>query len=388
MSKDVKMPIAAGADAGNNGLKLWVKEKKPIMISSTYAIYVGDAISSMDLPDTPIDQLEENLDVTISSPALDFTERHIVGQKVLNDQLDAIEMEKNSDKSTDEIPVITTLSGLAIDAMRDNPDKNHIEVEYDLSVALPIKTITPDKAKENENRFVGTHTVTYHHPSGRDVKVVIKIVFCKCLAEGAAAAWGVVYDEKGNLIEREFEKEESKSKEKVTFENKLQLHFDIGAGTTEIVVTNGVALQYKLSDGLPYGTKSSIIDMIKIWNKNNPRKTIDSITEFNKIYFDSEHPRHTAVVEAAAPALKALAVKISKEIMNKIDEMKDDPYVFIYGGGSALLKPYLQTILASRGRDKNLVFLKDPMYVNAKGLLVYTCSPRFQELKQEALGVA
>lgn len=381
------MPIKVGADAGNNALKLWVEDQKPVMIPSTYGIYLGDAISSMDLPDTPINQLENHLDVTIASPALDSIERYIVGQKVLNDQLDAIEMEKNSDKSTDEIPVIVTLCGLAADAMRRYPEKNHIEIAYDLSVALPIKTITPEKAKKNEERYIGTHTVTYHHPSGRDVKVEIKIEFCKCLAEGAAAAWGVVYNEQGELMEREFEQED-KTRKKVTFEDKIMLHFDIGAGTTEIVVTKGVALQSKLSDGLPYGTKASILEMIKIWNKNNPRKTIDSLTEFNEICFDSEHARHNAVVEAAAPVLKALAVKISKEIMNKIDEMKDDPYVFIYGGGTALLKPYLQTILSSRGRDTNVIFLKDPMFVNAKGLLVYTSSPRFEELKQEVLGVS
>jgi plasmid segregation protein ParM len=389
----------AGGDAGNNALKLWIegqnteqKGNQPIMIPSTYAIYLGDAISSMDLQDTPINKLEDSIDVTISSPALDEKMRIIVGQKVIEDQLDAIEMEINSDKSTDEIPVLTTLSGLAIDAMREFPEQNKIEVSYDLSVALPIKTITPDKAEKNSKRFMGTHTVIYHHPSGRDVTVVIKIEFCKCLAEGAAAAWGVVYDENGELIERVIETEVTEGKEiiteNVTFEDKSQLHFDIGAGTTEIVVTEGVALQFKLSDGLPYGTKSSILDMIKIWNKNNPRKTIDSIAEFNEIYFNPEHPRHNAVVKATAPVLKSLSVKLSKEIINKIDQMKDDPYVFIYGGGAAILKPYLQTILSNRERDTNVIFLKDPVFVNAKGLLVYTCSPRFDQLKQEALGVA
>ncbi|NKR09516.1 hypothetical protein, partial [Escherichia coli] len=67
--------------------------------------------------------------------------------------------------------------------------------------------------------------------------------------------------------------------------------------------------------------------------------------------------------------------------------LKDDPYVFIYGGGAAILKEYLQQILKSKGRLTNATFLNNPMYVNARGLLVYTCSPRYQQQKEKELGV-
>lgn len=385
--------LKVGADAGNNALKLWVKDHKPFMIQAVYSHYIGDAITNMEAKDIQVDEIVNHLDVTITSPSLsNLKERIIVGQKVLDDQLDAIEMEKRSDKSTDEIPLITTLCGLMVDAIKRFPEKDHIEVAYDLSVALPLKTITPEAAERHEKRFRGVHTVVFHHPSGRDIKVEIKVVFSKCLAEGATGAWAVTYNEEGESNKRIVEIEETNNGKKnfieVTFEDKLQLHFDIGAGTIEEAVTKGVALQYKQSDGLEYGTKNSILDFMSIWNKNNPRKHIDSITEFNDIYFNSEHPRHNQVKNAAAPILKSLAIKISKEIINKIDSIKDDVYVFIYGGGAALLKDYLQAILQERGRDHNVIFLNDPIYVNAKGLLVYTCSPRFEELKQEALGVA
>lgn len=381
------MTIKAGADAGNNALKLWVKDQKPMMIPSIYSEHLGDAVDALDMMDIPADKLEDHIDITITSKALTFSNiRYIVGKKVSEDNLEPIEMEKKSDKSKDEIPVIVTLAGLAITAMKQNPDMDNIQVSYDLSVALPIAFINKDNATNNEKRFMGNHTVTYHHPSGRNVKVEITIEFCKCLPEGAAAVWGVVFDENGNILERLVEDAEGVRKN-VSFMNTTNLSFDIGAGTTEIVVTHGLNFKPALSKGLPYGTKETILKFIETWNKEYPRKGIDSLAEFNEILFDTEHPRHTDVSVKFKAHQRQLAVKLSKEIINKVDDMKDDPYVFIYGGGATVIKDELQQILKQRGRDRNLIFLNDPMYVNAKGLLVYTCSPRFEEIKKQALGV-
>ncbi|WP_100400466.1 ParM/StbA family protein [Bacillus sp. FJAT-44742] len=380
--------LKAGADAGNNSLKLWVKDKEPINIPTVYSLYMGETTELMDLEDIPKEDLLNNIDVTINSKALSENGlRYAIGNKVIDENLDALELEKKSDKSKDEIPVIVTLAGLAISAMKEkeNEDRNHIDVTYDLSVALPVSTITKESAAHNSARYTGTHEVIYHHPSGRNVKVVLKIQYCKCLPEGASAAWGVVYDENGKLTERKVEADGRVAK--VNFADKTLLHFDIGSGTTEIVVTEGVKFNPKLSEGLGYGVKHAISEIIKRWNRKNPRKSIDSIAEFNEIYFDTEHPRHSALREESKTGLMQLSKLISQAIINKIDDMKDDPYVFIYGGGAAVLKENLQSILRSKDRMVNVTFLKDPLYVNARGLLVYTCSPRFTQQKEKELGV-
>ena len=375
----------AGADAGNNGLKLWVKDSEPTLIPTVYSLYMGETTELMDMEDIAVDDLLYNIDVTINSKALSFNgQRYVIGEKVLNDNLQGIELEKKSDKSKDEIPVLVTLAGLAVDAMKKEYDKDSIEVTYDLSVALPVSTITQESAKNNAARFMGTHEVIFHHPSGRNVTVTIKIEYCKCLPEGAAAAWGVVFDENGKLSERKVEVGDKIMK--VDFSNKTLLHFDIGAGTTEIVVTEGVKYNPRLSEGLNFGVKSTINEIIKRWNRNNPRKSIDSMAEFNEIYFDPEHPRHNELVTESKTGLLQLAQQISSSIINKIDDLKDDPYVFIYGGGAAILKDYLQQILKTKDRMTNVTFLNKPMYVNARGLLVYTCSPRYEQQKDKDLG--
>ncbi|MGW1564848.1 hypothetical protein ACWCQ1_51955, partial [Streptomyces sp. NPDC002144] len=210
--------------------------------------------------------------------------------------------------------------------------------------------------------------------------------------EGAAAAWGVVYDEKGKPIKRKIEIEVAKDQEPkietITYDDKSLLHFDIGAGTTEIVVTKGVSFNPNLSEPRGYGTKQTILEIVKRWNLVYPRKTIDSIVEFNEIYFDSEHPRHSTLKEFAVQFIRQLATKFSSDVINKIDEMKDDPFVFIYGGGAILIKSDLEKILKHKDRLKNVVFINDPMYVNSRGLLVYVSSPRFQQLKEQKVGVS
>ncbi len=380
------MTIKVGIDAGNNGTKIWVEGKAPYMIPAVYSQHLGDLVSAMDQPDVSSSKIKENLDLTISSPAITFSNtRYIVGQKVLDDKLEAIEMEKKSNKAKDDVPLITALSGLAVDAIERNPGKSKIKESYDIGVALPITSISPTVASEYEKRYIGSHKVVFNQPNGSTIEVQIDIEFCKCLPEGASAAWGVVYDESGQLIERTVSIQDEETL--ITYEDKTLLHFDIGAGTSEIVVTQGVGFKPKLSEGRGYGTKQTVLEIIKHWNVTNERKTIDSIIEFNEIYFNPEHPRHSTLKPFSQQFIRQLAIRFSKEIINKIDEMKDDPFVFIYGGGAALIKDDLERLLESSNHLQNVVFLKNPMFVNARGLLVYVSSPRYAELKERSLGV-
>lgn len=86
----------AGADAGNNGLKLWVKNSDPITIPTVYSLYMGETTELMDMDDIPAKDLINNIDVTIDSKAVTFnSQRYVIGEKVLNDNLQAVELEKN-----------------------------------------------------------------------------------------------------------------------------------------------------------------------------------------------------------------------------------------------------------------------------------------------------
>ncbi|EOO35302.1 hypothetical protein IIU_02247 [Bacillus cereus VD133] len=378
--------LKAGADAGNNGLKLMVKGQDPIFIPSIYSLYIGEPTGLLDEVDVSLSELENHIDVTISSPSLMLNNvRYIVGEKVIQDQLKGTEVEKKSNKSTDELMVITILSGLAVSAMRQSPTSSHINIRYDLSVALPMQLITQEIAAENAKRYMGNHKVIFHYPNGRDVTINVSIEYCKCLPEGASGTWGIVYDEEGNVVKHKIECEQNQVSE-IDFVDKTLLSFDIGAGTTEEVVSLGVNFRPQLSKGLSYGVKETLLQIITRWNRKYPTKTIDSITEFNQIYLNDKHPRNTLLVEESQAALLGLAARVATDIINKIDDMKDDPYVFIYGGGAVIIKNSLKMILKQKGRLKNVIFVDNPLFTNARGLLVYTCSPKYREHKQKELG--
>lgn len=109
--------LKAGADAGNSGFKLMVLGQDPLFIPSIYSHHIGEATNILSDEDIPVEELENNIDVTISSPALTVNNmRYIVGQKVIDENIKGIEMEKKSDKSKDDLVVLVTLAGLAMSA--------------------------------------------------------------------------------------------------------------------------------------------------------------------------------------------------------------------------------------------------------------------------------
>ena len=61
----------------------------------------------LDEDDVSSSELENHIDVTISSPSLMLNNVRYIVEKVIQDQLKGTEVEKKSNKSTDELMVIT-----------------------------------------------------------------------------------------------------------------------------------------------------------------------------------------------------------------------------------------------------------------------------------------
>ncbi|AQT87066.1 hypothetical protein ERICIV_04649 (plasmid) [Paenibacillus larvae subsp. larvae] len=376
-------PLKAGIDAGNISAKV-VTDKVKVLIPSCYSYYLGET-TYFDAESIALEELHNHIDITLFSEATRLLngQRIIVGKKVLEDQMRPVEMETKSDKSTDEIPIVLILSGLAVDAITRNPDKKEINIEYDLGTSLPVSTITQERALHHSKRLMGNHKVTFHLPDG-DVTIHIRIVFATTLPEGAAGAWGIVYDKNGKEKERKIEGTNNKI-EKVKFTDSRILSFDIGGGTTERAITVGVAFKPRLSDGLAYGVKDTVLETLKVWNRLNPTRTVDGLSDFDDIYQNSEHPRHNEVYNFFKPGLLQLADRLAQDIINKIDEVKDIDCIYIYGGGSIIVRDLLKERLEAKGRLEKVIFAEDPVFVNADGLFVYCCSPRFEQKKEEFL---
>ncbi|MFG3613455.1 ParM/StbA family protein [Rummeliibacillus stabekisii] len=375
-----------GVDSGNGSGKIYLDGNLKLNIPTVYAEQFDSNFSAFGMADIAPEELVSNLDITfVSSKALKGkNKRYLIGEKVISSRnANPIEMEIKSEKSSDELPVIVALAGLAVDAMINNENKNRITVNYDIALALPYRSMKQGNEKEHSSRFIGTHELIFHHPSGRNVNITLVIEYAKCITEGAAGAWGIVYDEKGKLQKKELIY--SGEKKSVSLENKKILHNDIGAGTTELVVTTGVQYDPMLSEGKPFGVKGTIEDIIQTWNGEYDRQ-IDSVAEFNDIYMNPEHDVHSQLRLFSKDALQGLAIKLAVSIKNAREKLKDNPLTFIYGGGAIILKEFLEDALEARNSLTNVFFLEDPVFVNARGLYVFANTPIFAQLKKIELG--
>lgn len=381
-----------GADIGNNSCK-FESELGKFSFSSSLAEYYPNHLELEQ--EITLEQaaasLMNHLDFTVTSPVLE-ERRYIVGQKILNDNLTAVELELKSDKSKDDKLKYLCLIGLAVDAIKRQKTIQAgkvIKVNYDLGLALPIKQINKERAQLLADKYMNTHKL-YWHVGNQSIAIEIKIEYARCIAEGQSAIWGLVYDE--NFQPLTYKLNIDGQEVETTLENKMLVGADIGGGTTELAVTRGVVLQLQLSDGLSFGTKEAIENRLSIWNKEFPKKEINSIAEFNNIYYDPSHPRHnmlrnSSIMEATT---RELAYLFHKPIVNCVNKIKDDVILFIFGGGQVFINSNLKALLKQNNSIENIIFVDNAIYANARGLYVYVSSPRFNELKQrhyETVGI-
>ena len=101
--------------------------------------------------------------------------------------------------------VITILSGLAVSAMRQSPTSSHINIRYDLSVALPMQLITQEIAAENAKRYMGNHKVIFHYPNGRDVQLMFQLSFVNACLRGASGTWALYTMKKEMFVKHKIE---------------------------------------------------------------------------------------------------------------------------------------------------------------------------------------
>lgn len=385
--------IPFGLDGGNGSLKGWSSAMlEGILIPSVfYKLGIdNDVEDNLDHTDYTPENIVDNLDITyVSTKALDETnQRYYIGNRVAKEFKDGSETTTESIKYIDKTPILVGLAALAVDAIKRNPEKTKIKINYDLGLALPVLDISTG-AKIQEERFMGTHELIVHQPSGNNIQLTITVEFASCIPEGAAAAWGVVYDEKGRANKRKYlENDVVKIGD---FRDLPMTHADIGGGSTELVYTEGIQYYHKQSDGLPFGTKQIIVEINKDWNKTRRQGRLKTVNDFTKVYFDNTDPRHAELNLFAKSRLDRQGDKIGREIVNFYNGFSSASTalpLIIYGGGAILFKDSISKVLEQNGLLDKVVFLEDALFTNAKGLLVYCSSPVFAKKKEAALGVA
>lgn len=331
------------------------------------------------------ENIQDHLDITfVSSKALEKTnERYYIGKRCLRD-LDSIpdETEKEAKKHVSEIVARTALAGLLVDAIRLNPDSKQITAHYDLTLALPINSVDQEAFQQHASRFIGTHEMIFHYPNGEEVNVTIVIEFAMTLPEGAISAYSIIYDLQGDY--KTYSITVGDEKKEITLEESDLILVDIGAGTLDIAVMNGLNFDFDNSVSDNLGTRKTIDKIRNEWNVENKDK-LDSLLKFNEVYNDSSDENSARLQEFSLEFLDADSRKIATMIHEVYRKLHSRARIFVQGGGQLLYKRSLMPLFTDLDYISNVHFTQNPVFTNAEGLLIFALSPDYSEIKKEYL---
>lgn len=356
-----------GADAGNSALKLAVEGMDEVIyIPSVYTEAVVYGID--DGEEESVSDVLDHLVVTITTPSIEKKQNMIIGEKVVRDGVVASYLPVGVKKSREPFPLFLTLTGLAAAAIKMNPGKKNIRIDYEGTITLPITQINQEEASLVESRLMGNHTVVVQLPD-QEITVNIFIHFAKCGPEGAIAAYDLIYDFNGNV------------KNEVYLDSLIQ-YFDIGDGTTELPVTRGLKYEKILSRGLKVGVAGTLDLIMDNFNQKFDNYQLRSRRHAYQVLMDPKHKHHDEIKKIAEPYLSQLANVMATNFVNQLRNAQDVDECVGLGGGVVLVKDKLVPMMKERGYEMKI--LDNAVNATAIGALKYSLSPRFQQFKAKS----
>jgi plasmid segregation protein ParM len=386
----VDFTINLAADIGNSEFAAYINNEL-IRFPNVYSRPVNRGVKA-DIPlNTVINQLINEMDVTISSPAVKFNGLYFVGQKAINtsDKPKSINVGREQKYNTDYaiISMLSVISNYVVmkhyEKAKNLPKQLNIKVNKTVT-ALPINEWDVENAQYFKQRFINhLHSVTVHINNGL-YNVPVTIEFDKkrffVSAEGLPAIYAIISSENNDLFKdmKLFSPASKNLKNgKVTaeyFEGKRVAHIDIGDGTVDLPITHGLNLNRNVLVGTNHGAghaiKKALSDFMKA--KNLSKITRQKFSEYLK---DENHEYHKDAWEfLKIPALNE-AEFIYDAFENVLDEVDNEiDIVCVYGGGSIVLREYLEPLLTElcKNLQKDLIWIPKEYapLMNVKGLKV------------------
>lgn len=299
----------------------------------------------------------------------------------------SIQVGVDNNKVTSEIVFINTLAHIAGEAVKQTVSEQDalqaqpVEVAVDMATALPISYYSAATARDFENVFLGKHAVDVH--VGRYVfPVTISFDFVKCIPEGVTAAHALLNMEQLTTTKGVVLSHDDILKSRI-------LHVAIGEGTTEFPLTyDGILFRPDFIQGTNNGVGHAIDRIIQPF-----KRSLGLLKYTRQDFMDAvrhpEHKYHQDAVKFLLPALEDEAIEILQTTEQMISAANNDvDVVLVYGGGSILIRDYLQKHLQAfcdRARI-HLVYIDDEnlaVRLEAMGLDAFVHSRIFQSLKKK-----
>lgn len=341
---------------------------------------------------------------------------YLVGNLAVSGDGSHTEMVVGEEKKINSpVPYVMTMGMLAARGVQKAFEKDptlseQIKLKVNMTTGLPVLEWNKEEGDKFAKNFSGhTYNIMVYLGYGKAVSVEFEFEHIKVSSEASTTTFSLQVDEEGNVREGDIFAEFNNENEKILkeyyglseidgnfFDGKKILHTDIGDGTTDLVVTDGIKPVQKDSIGVNRGVGHVI-------NRN-----LDEIAEIlglsvvmrhnvSKILKDEASiqakRKRKRIIEAMETSLKEEAEKIKNIIGKQLTKVQNEiDVVVVYGGGSILLKDYLKPILIDECSKREIPVLYIPaeyastLYI--EGLYFLLNSPLFNPAKKEVEAAA
>lgn len=388
------MKLFIGNDNGNSTGKMVINGKDVLELPNVYVKtnQVPQGIVELS-PKTIINDLYNNLFVTIKSPSLEAKcpQSYYVGAYTAKSgrTIQNMSIGQRGNKLDTDVPIITTLSNIAAYAVTKAYEKEKdierlcrrtLRVNVDMATALPDTEYNKSNAADFRDVFVGEHNVTVYLGE-YEVQVSVSIDYVKVMPEGVPTTFYLRSRESKQFFPEQ------------DFRERPILHVSIGDGTTEYPITEDVNFVPEFNHGSHNGIGIAIEKMIDDFAEQTflskcCRQDISAIIR------NPRHRHHSIAVDLLEPHLEEEAMAIKKQTFTQLQKFNNNvDFIVVYGGGSILLEPYLKKAFQSDPlikSEKNpngieLIYVPEEIAttIEARGLYEFTQTPLFKELAEK-----
>ncbi|MFC4767145.1 hypothetical protein [Effusibacillus consociatus] len=329
----------AAVDIGNDALKAYTESLQEEIYIPNVIAEIGDSREIVELEKHPLDGVH----VKIVSSALKRGEGVFAVGKLAAGYSHNDELTSESEKSESDQPLIMLLTVLAYDAAVNIPEKNGvIEATYHLSTGLPLSEAKRGKRKEFKEKIKNNrHEVHFKNTpelSGKIVRLKFEEVLVNI--EGHVALIDLTTNDDGSVRNEELTK-------------MTVLINDIGGLSTDAAIIHSDGTVDNIySDGIKEGVSpylDEIIDRVYRdfgYKFQSRQQLVDVITADNSeaqnhIWVKGKRTSIQPIVDEVLVKLAREEYKLVKSVWNKVPSIR---VAYQIGGGSLLLKPYLETI--------------------------------------------
>ena len=408
--KKSDLSLKVGNDAGNSELDM-VINKEVIRQANVYGrINGGINLEELD-QDKFIENLENNLVISVCGLEGIDSGDYYVGNRTLTGGVSVrnVEVGERNRKVDSDVCYINTLGQIAAYAVKQSykqdKDITDINVKVDMAGALPITQYSRAEGEKLADKFMNTeHRLTVKTPK-KNYYVTLKFEFVRVISEGVTTVFELISEDSERLFEDynnivdyclKNDIEDSLYSEKLHteyFQEKERriLHIAIGEGTTEFPITEGVMFDPSFVEGINNGMGHAIKKALPLFNEKFGAKY--SRQKFSDVIKDKEHKFHKDALEYLEYPLKDEARAIYRKAIEEIEKANNEiDIILVYGGGSILMRKYLQTNLEKVARQirAKLLYIeeKDAVTLEAYGLRKFVDSSLYRNLKQKKLKTA